>query len=345
MACEEASGFLVSVAIFYPLPCVNTSLKPQANDIDSSCLCYHGENCPRTRSMTTALPESLDAQRRSLQTEAGGDVAYYVDAGVQGRPLLLIHSINAAPTAREVAPLFDHYRSRRPVYALELPGFGFSERRQTNYTPALYADTILEFCREVIGEPLDVLALSTSAEFLARAALAEPARFNSLVLVSPTGMGSREPPSGAASDRLRKLFSIPLLSDGLYRGLTTRASIRYFLDMSFEGDVPVELVDQAWATARQPGAQYAPFCFLSMSLFTSGAADSLYQPLTVPTLVLYDRDPNINFDRLDELVAQNRCIFEQRIPPTRGLPHWEQPTGTFQALERFWVPAGREKRA
>lgn len=295
--------------------------------------------------MSTALPESLNAPRHSLQARTAGEVAYYADATASGRPLLLIHSINAAPTAREVAPLFDHYRRQRPVYALELPGFGFSERREMDYTPALYADTILEFCREVIGESVDALALSTSAEFLARAALAEASRFNTLVLVSPTGMGSREPPSGAASDRLRKLFSIPLLSEGLYRGLTTRASIRYFLNMSFESDVPVELVDQAWATARQPGAQYAPFCFLSMSLFTSGAADSLYQPLTVPTLVLYDRDPNINFDRLEELVERNPNIAEQRIAPTRGLPHWEQPVKTFHALDRFWAPAGQENCA
>ncbi len=295
--------------------------------------------------MSTALPDPLDAPRHSLLTEAGGVVAYYTDTSAPGLPLLLIHSINAAPSAREVAPLFDHYRGRRPVYALELPGFGFSERGRVDYTPQLYADTILEFCRAVIGEAADALALSTSAEFLARAAIDEPAQFHSLVLVSPTGMGSREPPSGAASDRLRKLFSIPLLSDGLYRALTTRASIRYFLDMSFEGDVPVELVDQAWATARQPGAQYAPFCFLSMRLFTPGATDSLYMPLRVPTLVLYDRDPNINFDRLAELMKHNALVTEQRIAPTRGLPHWEQPEQTLRALDTFWAPTMQENSA
>lgn len=295
--------------------------------------------------MSTALPESLDAQRLSVETAAGGRVAYYADNSAPGRPLLLIHSINAAPSAREVAPLFDHYRGVRPVYALELPGFGFSQRQQVDYTPALYADTLIEFCQQVVGEAVDAIALSTSAEFLARAAVSEPALFQSLVLVSPTGMGSREPPSGAASDRLRKLFSIPLLSDGLYRGLTTRASIRYFLDLSFEGAVPVELVDQAWATARQPGAQYAPFSFLSMSLFTTGAADSLYKPLRVPALVLYDRDPNINFDRLGELTEQNACIVEQRIAPTRGLPHWEQPEQTIHALDRFWAQVSQEDSA
>ena len=182
----------------------------------------------------------------------------------------------------------------------------------------------------------DVIALSTTSEFIARAAIEAPQHFKSLVLISPTGMGDREPPSGAASDRLRKLFGVPLLSDGLYRALTTRASIRYFLSLSFEDRPPVEMIDQAWASARQPDAQYAPFCFLSMRLFTRNACETLYRRLAVPTLVLYDKDPNINFAMLPRLIADNPCISEQRISPTRGLPHWEEPAKTFAALEHFW---------
>ena len=290
--------------------------------------------------MTRTLPEALDAPRDSVDIASVGRVAYYLDDSAGGRPLLLLHSINAAPSALEVAPLFEAYRSQRAVYALELPGFGFSARPAIDYTPELYADVLVEFCRQCFSTAVDVIALSTTAEFVARAALAAPECFNSLALVSPTGMGSREPPSGAVSDRLRKLFSIPLFSDGLYRALTTRASIRYFLDMSFQHEVPVELVDQAWATARQPGARHAPFCFLAMKLFTPGAADSLYAQLEVPTLVLYDKDPNINFDRLPALLDRNPQLQAERIAPTCGLPHWEQPRKTAAALNSFWASKG-----
>ncbi len=290
--------------------------------------------------MSRTFQEALDARRIGVDIEGFGTVACYTDEQVAGRPLLLLHSINAAPTAREVAPLFDAYRQRRPVYALELPGFGFSERPAIDYGPELYAQCLQNFCERQFDEPVDVVALSTTAEFAARAALAAPGLFNSLALVSPTGMGSREPPSGAASERLRKLFSIPVFSAGLYRALTTRPSIRFFLGLSFEKDVPVELLDQACATARQPGARHAPFRFLAMALFTPGARELLYQPLAVPTLVLYDKDPNINFDRLPELLAANPMISAERIAPSCGLPHWDEPDKTIAVLDSFWNKKG-----
>lgn len=61
----------------------------------------------------------------------------YFDPGPDGevdhRPLLLIHSVNAAASAFEVKPLFYYYRGRRPMYALDLPCFGQSDRSDRFY--------------------------------------------------------------------------------------------------------------------------------------------------------------------------------------------------------------------
>ncbi|MEE4660387.1 MAG: alpha/beta hydrolase [Halieaceae bacterium] len=281
------------------------------------------------------LPESLDAERHGLQTDAG-HMAFYADTSAQGRPLVLLHSINASPTAMEVKPLFDHYRGSRPVYAPELPGFGFSDRSPRDYTPTLFARAVNDFLSQVPDGAADVLALSTTAEFIARAALDNPEHFRSLTLVSPTGMGRRDPPSAKTQARLKKLFNTPVLSPALYRLLTSRPSIRYFLGLSFQGDVPVELIDQACATVRMPGASHAPFDFLSMGMFTPEASDRLYRPLQRPTLVLYDQDPNVSFDLLETLQRENPNIQSRRIAPTQGLPHFDEPEKTFRALDEFW---------
>jgi len=281
------------------------------------------------------LPESLDAARHGLQTVAG-HMAFYADTSAPGTPLVLLHSINASPTAIEVKPLFDHYRGSRPVYAPELPGFGFSDRSSRDYTPALFAKAINDFLSRLPGGAADVLALSTTAEFVARAALDHPDHFRSLALVSPTGMGRRDPPSAKTQARLKKLFNTPVLSPALYKLLTSRPSIRYFLGLSFQGDVPVELIDQACATVRVPGASHAPFDFLSMGMFTPGASGRLYRPLQRPTLVLYDQDPNVAFDLLETLQQENPNIQSCRIAPTQGLPHFDEPDKTFGALDEFW---------
>jgi pimeloyl-ACP methyl ester carboxylesterase len=240
----------------------------------------------------------------------------------------------------EMKPLFDHYREQRTVFAPDLPGFGLSRRGRCDYTPGLYADAILEFLQSAVGRPADVVALSLSAEFAARAALQEPGLFASLTLISPTGLGRREPPGETTSARLHRIFTLPLLDGSLFRLLTSRASIRYFLNLNFEGRAPGEMIDYAWATAHQPGARHAPFAFLSGKLFTRGARTKLYRPLQVPVLVLHDEDPNVSFDCLPQLLAGSDYWQAERIRPTRGLPHWEQPEQTVTALDTFWRGVG-----
>lgn len=282
------------------------------------------------------LEPALDAVTASLQTQAAGTLSYYHDDRGTGRPLLLLHSINAAPSAMEMRPLFEHFSGQRPVIAPDLPGFGLSERGDRHYTPALYAGAITELLQAVTDEPADIVALSLTAEFAARAVLDTPGICRSLAVISPTGLGDRPPPGPTTQDRLRRFFRLPLIGDGLYRALTTRASIRYFLGKAFTGDTPEPLVTYAHATTRQPGAAYAPFTFLSMKLFSPDARTSLYQPLPVPGLVIYDSDPNVRFDALPALLDSAPQWQATRIAPTLGMPHWEQIDATVDALQAFW---------
>ncbi len=283
------------------------------------------------------LPRAVDAPLIQMTLLGDIDVAYYADDTAAGRPLVLLHSINAAPSAMEMKPLFDYYRQSRPVYALDLPGFGQSQRGELGYSADWFARVIAAFLSGLPGEPPDVVALSLSAEFLARAVVEHDARCHRLVLVSPTGLSARQPPGAETSERISRVLSLPLLPAGLFRGLTSYPSIRYFLGQAFHGAPPEELVDYAWRTARQPGASAGPFAFLSMRLFSGDALDALYGKLRTPTLVLYDEDPNIDFERLPELLAANPAVGAQRIPGTLGLPHWEKPELTFSTLDGFLV--------
>lgn len=285
--------------------------------------------------MANTLPPALEAALEHWHSDEAGRLGYYRDLDAGGTPLLLLHSINAAPSAYEMKPLFDHYRGRRPVYALELPGFGQSERRDRRYDPQLFAQAIRGFIDAVIGVPTDVVALSTSAEFAARASL-ESDSIRSLALISPTGLQARPPPGPTAQRRLLRFFQLPVVGRSLYRLLTVKPSVRFFLKKGFRDKAPEDLVSYAHRTTKAPGARHAPFYFLSMQLFTRGAADTLYRQVTVPTLVLYDEDPNISFERLPELVEDQDNWHAERISPTLGLPHWEQPAATKAALERFW---------
>ena len=163
------------------------------------------------------LPPSLPVERQFMSGPSGR-VAFYASAadGADTPPLLLVHSVNAAASAFEVKPIFERAVGNRTVYALDLPGFGSSDRPNIAYTPRLMTDTILALADEIVrrhgGGPIDALGLSLSSEFLARAAAERPGRFRSLALVSPTGFDSRGPRLGAPGSVRAK--------PSLYKGLT-----------------------------------------------------------------------------------------------------------------------------
>ena len=286
------------------------------------------------------LPEALDATRDSFATSHLKEISYYVGGPEDGRPLVLLHSVNAAPSAFEMKPLYDHYRKTRRVYVPELPGFGFSDRSDRQYSPELYANAIIAFLTNVVQAPADLIAFSLSSEFAARAALSASERFLSLALLSPTGFSARKLPSGGVGRAMHRVFTLPGLGQGLYELLTKRPSIRYFLRRSYVGEPPEALVDYAYATSHQPGARHAPYHFLAGQLFTRQATETLYAKLQLPVLVLYDRDANVGFELLPELVSSHHNWKAVRIEPTLGIPQWERTADCTAALDAFWAEQG-----
>jgi len=280
------------------------------------------------------LPKAVQADREMMFSDSAGRLSYYADRSGSGRPVVLIHSINAAASAYEMSPLFNHYRGKRPVYALDLPGYGFSERSPRVYSPELFTAAILDFLSDQVRTEADVVALSLSSEFAARAAVERPDLFHSLTMISPTGMSMKEKTGGSSS--AYQALSFPLWGQGIYDGLVTEISIRAFLQRSFTGPVPNEMVQYAYATSHQPGARNAPFHFLSGLLFTPQVYEQYYLRLSVPTLVLYDRDGFTSFEWLPRLVQVNPQVQAVRIVNTLGLPHWEKLEETAAALERHW---------
>lgn len=284
------------------------------------------------------LPLAIESERRFFQSPRAGLLNYYVDDNSKGRPLVLLHSVNAAASAYEMRPIFESYRGRRPVYALDLPGFGFSERSDRFYSPYLFAAAIGDFLERIVKEPADVIGLSLSGEFAALAAKGHPQAFNSLILISPTGLGSASKKEMAedANGGLLNLFLFPLWSQALFDLLATRTSIRYFLKKSFYGAADEGLASYAYLSAHQPGARYAPLHFVSGKLFTPDVRHTVYGHLQGSVLIIYDQDVYTGFERLPDLLLTHPNWSAARITPTRGLPQFEQMETCSKVLDNFW---------
>jgi hypothetical protein len=281
------------------------------------------------------LPAAIDAQELQWTMTSGEHVLCYHRPGA-GRPVLLLHSINAAPSAYEVSPFFDAMTLQRPLYAPDLPGFGRSERRDRVYSPAFFADAIIDMLRAIDAGP------SMLSPFRPLRSLPPVRRrqgagaFQLPYLISPTGFTRRRDSPSTVGPRVHRVLTLPFLGAGSTAPCEPGPACVTSSNMGFRSG-PEAMVDYACRTSAQPGASHAPFYFLSGSFSTRmpWAIFTCHLSCRCWCSTIRTRTSVsifcLRFSRVGR--TGRRC----RIPETLGLPHFEKPAQTYEAIESFWA--------
>ncbi|WP_323171247.1 alpha/beta hydrolase [Natrialba sp. PRR66] len=185
----------------------------------------------------------------------GIETTYTVAGDPNDPDMLLCHGVHAGASSHEFSEIFERLAEDYHVYAVDLPGFGRSERPPLVYSPTLYIEFLREFVSDVTDEPI-VVASSLTGSFAVGAA--RESDIAELVLICPTD------DTGSARPWVRTLLRAPVVGTTLFNLLASAPSIRYFYDRDGYYDperIDEETVAYAWQSAHQPGARYAPASF------------------------------------------------------------------------------------
>jgi pimeloyl-ACP methyl ester carboxylesterase len=271
--------------------------------------------------------------------------AYYSRPGT-GRPIVLLHSINAVASAHEMRPLVQLFQreTNRPIYVLEWLGFGHSDRPETRYNPELLEGQLEHFLGKVVRprDGADLIGLSLGATYAAELGRRRPDLIRSLVALEPTGLGEEPEEIGQVWSRL--LFTLPGVQRAFYDRLTTPDALYTFSrENLFSPDfgVPDEFVEYGAATSRMEGASRPLDDFLSGRLFPEHGGDAflhLPQPLLIIHGTVMDRRME-SYSELPEL--QDRPNTEVVALPTGALPHWERPGVVMERISEFYADVDR----
>ncbi len=298
------------------------------------------------------MAEPLDPAHWPLVRGEARGLDFVLREGGSGSavPWLLVHSINAAASAAEMAPLAKRLATQGPVVLLELPGFGEAGRPEHAYGIEDFVAAISAaqgFCAERFGQAPVLCALSLSAEFAARAVLWGAPTPPAVVWIAPTGLDSRslrraEQPVAAAppvphrgSDRVFAwLHGRPLGRWG-FRLLRRPGVIRYFLRRTFgRRTIDETLFQAACRVARAPGAEHAPLAFLSGRLFAQDAP-ALYRALSVPQVIVHGQRGDFqDYGGIEALKRAAKAPVTAQALPTGALPHIEAPAAFAAAVFR-----------
>ena len=245
-----------------------------------------------------------------------------------GPPLVFVHGIGAGASSFMWRKNFDPLSESFSVFALDLLGFGFSDKPSAvSYSSDLYVELISDFIREVVGCPAQVVASSLGAAYAVRVADEHPELVNALVLNAPAGADSFRTKPGVTGAAFYGLLQSPVLGTSFYNVMASERSIRDYARKHLFYDhrrVTDRLVAHLYATSHQDGAQHAIAAFLSGYLNID--MRTAFSRLSQPSLLVWGKqDLTTPLGNALALLELNQRARLEVFDYCRMMPEQEHP--------------------
>lgn len=283
------------------------------------------------------LESSLPGQSRFYHWIRNGELynIFYKVNG-DGSPVVLVHGINAAASSEEMRASFTGLSQSHRVYAIDLLGFGLSDRPGRAYTASDYVDLIDDFLRDVVQQPAAIIASSLSAAYAIAVAAHAPERVTALILICPTGLQRLADPPQTRQRLVGQVLRLPVLGSALFNLLVARPMLRYFLverTYADPGRVTEKLLDAYSCTSHQDGARYAPAAFLGGALNLS--VRETYPSLAQPVQIVWGREAKVTPVSDANLFIRARPASRLKVFDRAGLLPHDECADEFLELARL----------
>jgi pimeloyl-ACP methyl ester carboxylesterase len=217
----------------------------------------------------------------------GSRIRYWVEG--EGPVVILVHGLacSAEFWQYNLAPLAAEHR----VYALDLPGFGLSDKELGEFSLE-YASSFLRRFMDALGiERATLVGNSMGGVLCAQLAMESPQRLDGLILVGSAGFGRDLTP-------FLRLWSLTLVGDLVFRLYQTVFPTLKTWVFSDPNSIGEEWLKGAAAMLRRPGVRENTLKVARVGLNLHGQREELFRDLhsglgsvTVPTLIIWgDRD-------------------------------------------------------
>ncbi len=261
--------------------------------------------------------------------EVNREKIYVHDRG-QGPAILLIHGYGSAHDSW--LPILGELAQRHRVLAVDLPGFGRSDKYAGDYSPSALAGKLAQVLDQKGIREAHVVAHSWGTSIALALTLEQPARVRSLTLISawvyeeqipPFFIWSRAPGVGEA------LFAL------FYK---ERADDR--MALSFYDPEPFthpRVMDTVRTALNRPGAVAAALAAARGQRFTE--QERRYRQIDKPALLIWGAQ-----DRISRVQVGQRLVGELRnarlavIERCGHIPMLEQPRQVLRAIREFLPP-------
>lgn len=288
-------------------------------------------------SMAGELDTVLTGEERRYPWKYG-DMYYSVKGNRDAKPLLFIHGFGPGASSYEWRKNIDALATNFRVYAIDLLGYGLSDRPDVAYDAEMYADLVHDFMREVINKPMTVVAHGQSCAFVIADAYRRPQLFEQLILVEPSLTILQEHYPSALASGWHALLRLPIVGQALYNILASRQAIRGYYDRQGyhnPGLISDELVEYVYTSAHQPGSYVAASAVLSQGLVMD--VHEPFARLQMPVLAVWGREGELRPSEASGAFKRVNPAIEVRILDKSRYHLQDEQAVSFNKLVREYA--------
>lgn len=256
-------------------------------------------------------------------------------------PLILLHGFGAS---------IGHWRHNlevfsqsHPVYALDMLGFGATEKAPARYNVDLWVEQVYDFWKTFIGQPAVLVGNSIGSLVCVAAAAAHPDMVQGIVMMSlhdPSMRTEAIPPLlRPAIASIENLVISPLVLKTIFKLVRRRSVVRKWAGLAYANKEAVtdELVDILTGPAADrgsAGAFYALFKAMTSDQF-GPSVKTMLSKLNIPILLIWGQQDRMIPPRLlrpSQFLEYNSKLQLVELDNAGHCPHDECPERVNQII-------------
>ena len=253
-----------------------------------------------------------------------------------GTPLLLLHDLTAGSSSYEFCKIIDELAEKHEVYAVDLLGYGLSDKPNITYTSYLYVQSIIDFIKNVIGKKTNILATGDSSSIAVMCAHNDGEVIDRIVLINPQSINQLNRIPSKRTKLLKLLIDTPVLGTFVYNMVTTKEAFRkLFAEKYFynPGMISEGILDAYREASHQPDCN-AKYTFASyMGRYMNTNIVHALKQIDHSIYVIYGTEKIDNQTTIDTYLSYNQSIEAFPISYTRQYPHLERSKAVLDQLE------------
>lgn len=255
-----------------------------------------------------------------------------------GSPILLIHDLIPGSSQYEFNAIINTLSKTNEVYAIDLLGYGLSDKPNLTYTNYLYVQFINDFIKKIIGRKTDIIATGHAFPIAIMTCHNNPEVVNRIVGINPESLFNSNMIPSHYSKLLKLILDSPIIGTFIFNLLTTRSNIEMDFKEKYVHNsllISDDLIEAYLESSRlnKSASKYAISSFLAK--YTNANIIHALKEINNSIYLICGKE-ELNIDTIvNNYEYYNSSIESFTIQNTKHFPHIEEPKEFIKILSDF----------